>query len=110
MNGKQVKKFMERVAHIEMLTGAKAEVDLNELRGKYGNDFNTLSIINTDADDNIEVYLGGVKVKLVTANNGVFSFDWELGLNFNFLTLENVGAGTIAANAVKITVGRTGRV
>lgn len=105
---KQKIRFIERVTHIEMATGVKIELDLDNLRGKYGNDFNMLSIINTDAGDPIEIYVDGIKVKYVTANNGTFSFDWEFGLKFNFVSIENAGAGTIAANDVKISVGRTG--
>jgi len=102
-------KFMERVTHLEILTTAKTEVDLNDLRASYGDNFNTLSIINTDAGDAVEIYLDGKKVKYITANNGVFSFDWESGIKYNFLSIENVGAGTIAANTIKITAGRTGK-
>lgn len=101
-------KFMERVAHVEILTGVKTEIDLNDLRATYGDNLNTLSIINTNASNPLEIYLDGVKVKFVTANNGVFSFDWEFGMIFNFLGIENVGAGTIATNDIKITLGRTG--
>jgi len=103
-------RFMERVAHVEILTTAKAEIDLNGLRATYGDNFNTLLITNTDASDPVDIYLDGVKVAYLTANNGVFSFDWESGINYNFLSIENVGAGTIAANALKITVGKTGKV
>ena len=102
-------RFIKRVNHTEMTTGVKVEIDLDNFRGQYGNDLNMLSIINTDAGDPIEIYLDGTKVKYVTANNGVFSFDWEEGIIYNFLSIENVGAGTIIANAVKISVGRTGR-
>ena len=103
-------RFMERVAHIEATTGVKIEVDLNDLRGTYGDNFNTLLITNTDASDPIEIYLDGVKVAYVTANNGAFSFDCESGIIYNFLSIENVGAGTIAANGVKLTIGKTGKV
>lgn len=106
---KQEQKFIERVTHPEITTGVKKEVDLNEIRTTFGNNFNTIFITNTDSGDPIEVYLDGVKTKFVTANNGVFAFDWEFGLKFNFISLENAGAGTIAANAIKISVGRTGR-
>ena len=88
---------------------AKNEIDLNDVRGDFGNNFNYLSIVNTDAGDDIEIYLDGVKVKYVTANNGTFSFDWEAGIKYNFLSIENVGGGTIAANAIKISVGKTGK-
>jgi len=101
-------KFMQRATHLEIATTAKVEIDLNDVRATYGDNLNTLSIINTDAGDPVEIYLDGKKVKYVTANNGVFSFDWESGIIFNFLSIESVGAGTIAANAVKITIGRTG--
>lgn len=102
-------RFMERVTHLEITSGAKVVIDLNDLRATYGDNFNTLFLTNTDTGDNIEVYLDGKKVKYITANNGTFSFDWESGVIYNFLILENVGAGTIAADDVKITVGRTGR-
>ena len=105
----QIKKFMERVTHAEIAASTKLEIDLNELRGQYGNNFNTISIINTDTASNIEVYLDGVKVKFITKNNGVWSFDWEYGMNFNFLSIENLNAGAaIATTLVKISVGRTG--
>jgi len=106
---KKETKFLERLTHLQILTTEKTEVDLDNIRSTYGDDFNTLFITNTDAGDNIEIYLDGIKSKFVTANNGVFSFDWEAGLLFNFLSIENVGAGTIAANAIKISVGRTGK-
>jgi len=101
---------MERVTHAEIAASSKVGIDLDNLRGTYGSDFNFLSIINTDANSDIEVYLDGKKVKFVTGNNGVFGFDWEFGLNYNFLELENTNAGAaIVANDVKISVGRTGR-
>ena len=103
-------RFMERVAHIQAATGVKIEIDLNDLRGSYGDNFNTLLITNTDPSDPIEIYLDGIKVAYVTANNGAFSFDWETGITYNFLSIENVGAGTIEANLIKISVGKTGKV
>ena len=101
-------KFLRRIDHAEATTGKKVEVDLSSLKADFGINYNTLSIINTDTGDPIEIYLDGVKVKYVTANNGTFSFDWEFGLDFSFLSFENVGAGTIIANEIKISVGRTG--
>lgn len=103
-------RFMERITHPEVATGVKMEVDLNDLRSTYGDNFNTLIVTNTDTGDDIEIYLDGVKVAYVTANNGVYAFDWETGINYNFLSIENAGAGTISANAVKISVGKTGGV
>lgn len=102
-------KFIERVTHAEIAASAKLEIDLNDLRGKYGNNFNTLSIINTDTASNIEVYLDGVKVKFISQDNGVWSFDWEYGLHYNFMSIENLNAGAaIATTLIKISVGRTG--
>ena len=103
-------KFIERVNHLQIAASKTVRIDLNELRGKYGNDFNMLSIINTDGASDIEIYLDEVNVKFVTKNNGVFSFDWEFGLLYNFLDIKNTNAGAaIAANIVKISVGRVGK-
>lgn len=102
-------KFMERVTHPELAISGKIEVDLDDLRGDYGNNFNTLIITNTDTSTPIEIYLDGIKVAYVTANNGTFAFDWEYGIKYNFLSIENTsGAVVIAANKVKITCGRSG--
>ena len=104
------KRFIERVTHPQIAASTKTEIDLDNLRGNYGNDFNMISIINTDTASNIEVYLDGIKVKFITMNNGVFSFDWEFGLIYNFLSIENTNAGAaIAANLIKISVGRVGQ-
>ena len=99
--------FMQRVDHAQIAASTKLEINLATIRGKYGNDLNLLSIINTDTASDIEVYLDGVKIKFVTKNNGVFSFDQEFGLLYNFLSIENTNAGAaIAQNLVKISVGR----
>lgn len=101
---------MERVDHAEIAISGKTELDLNELRSTYGDNFNTLTITNTD-DNNIELYIDGVKVQFILGNNGVFAFDWESHIDYNFISIENLGAGdVIAANQIKISVGRTGAV
>jgi len=105
-----VQKFIERVGHAQIAASTKLEIDLDALRGRYGNNFNFLSITNTDTASDIEVWLDGVNIKFVTDNNGVFSFDWEFGLDYNFLSIENTNAGAaIAQNLVKISVGRVGK-
>lgn len=109
MEEQETIKFMERQTHPEIAISNKKEIDLDNLRGTYGNNFNTLIITNTDTSTPIEIYLDGIKVAYVTANNGVFSFDWEYGITYNFLSIENTsGAVTIDANAIKITCGRSG--
>ena len=103
-------KFLRRVDHAEIAASTKLQIDLQSFRRDFGNDLNTLFITNTDTASDVEVYLDGIKVKFVTANNGSFSFDWESGITYNFLEIENKNAGAaIALNLVKISVGRTGR-
>lgn len=103
-------KFIRIVAQAEIAASAKLEMDLNELRNQFGDNFNTLQITNTDAASAINVYLDGQKVAYITANNGVYAFDWETGINYNFLSIENTNAGAvIAAQAIKVFVGRTGK-
>jgi len=102
-------KFIRIVAQPQINASTKIELDLDSIRTQFGNDLNTLQITNTDNASAINVYLDGQKVAYITANNGVFSFDWQFGLNYNFLALENTNAGAnIAAEAVKVFVGRTG--
>jgi len=103
------RRFLERANHAQILASAKQEIDLNNLRNTWGDDFNTLIIINTDATSPINIYIDGINIAYITANNGTFSFDWEFGLNYNFLSIENTNAGAaIAADAIKISVGRSG--
>lgn len=103
-------KFIRIVPQAQIAASGKIELDLDSLRAQWGNDFNTLQITNTDAASAINIYLDGQKIAYLTANNGVFSFDWELGINFNFLAIENTNAGAvIIAEAVKVFVGRTGK-
>lgn len=102
-------KFLNIVAQPEIAASTKIELDLNDLRNTYGDNFNTIQITNTDAASAINVYLDGKKISYVTANNGVFSFDWQTGITYNFISLENTNAGAaISAEAVKVFVGRTG--
>jgi len=104
------RKFIHIIAQPEIAASAKIELDLNDLRKTWGNDFNTLQITNIDPASAINVYLDGVKVAYVTANNGVFSFDWQFGLIYNFLSIENTNSGAvISAENVKAFVGRTGK-
>lgn len=102
-------KFIRIVSQAEIAISGKLELDLDVLRNQFGNDFNTLQITNTDPATAINLYLDGQKVSFITGNNGNFSFDWELGLNYNFITLENTsGAVVIGADKIKVFVGRTG--
>lgn len=102
-------RFIRIAAQAQIAAAGKIELDLDVLRNQFGDNFNTLQITNTDASSAINVYLDGQKVAYVTANNGIFAFDWEFGMNYNFLSIENTNAGAvIAAEAVKVFVGRTG--
>lgn len=102
-------RFINKVEHAEIAASTKLEIDLNDLRTTYGNNFNTLFITNTDANSAIAVYADGEEIAFITANNGSFSFDWEFGLTYNMISLENTNAGAaVAANKVKTFVGRTG--
>lgn len=102
-------KFIKIVAQPQIAASTKLEMDLDNVRATYGDNFNTLIITNTDTASDINVYLDGEQIAYVTQDNGIFSFDWELGLNYNFLSIENTNAGAaIAAQGIKIFVGRTG--
>jgi len=103
--------FLERATHAQIAASGKIEIDLSGFRNTWGDDFNTLMITNTDAASAINVYLDGINIAYVTANNGFFSFDWEFGKKYNFLSIENTNAAAvIAADKIKITIGRSGGV
>jgi len=105
----ETQKFIRIVSHTQIAASTKQEIDLDILRNQFGDNFNTIMITNTDAASSINVYLDGQKIAFVTANNGFFSFDWEFGFNYNFLSIENTNAGApILADAVKVFVGRSG--
>ena len=102
-------KFIKKIAQPEISASGKIEIDLNDVRGTYGDNLNTLMITNTDAGGDISVYADGEEIAFVTSNNGAFSFDWEMGLNFNFISIKNHNAGAvIVADKIKVFVGRTG--
>ena len=106
----QEAKFIRIVAQAEIAASGKIELDLNDVRAEFGDNLNTLQITNTDAGGDITIYADGKKMAYVTSNNGSFTFDWESGIVYNFLTIENHNAAAvIAAEKVKVFVGRTGR-
>ena len=102
-------KFLRTAGHAIMAAAGTEEIALDSIRSEFGVNFNTLLLINTNNSVAVNVYLDGVKVAYLPANNGSFSFDWKDGINYTFLKLENADAAVAnAANDVKITVGRTG--
>jgi len=101
--------FLTRVDHAEIAASSTLVVPLGSIYTKYGYNFNTLTIINT-ADEDIEIYLDGEKTQHVLGGNQVFSFDHEFNLWFSELKIENTdAAAAVAANEVKISIGRTGK-
>lgn len=106
---KEDQRFMETTDDIGILAaGATVSVDLNTLRNKFGNNFNTL-IIKNNAAEEISLSLDGIKTNFVGGSGDVFSFDWESGLNYSILEITNEdGAASTSANEIRITVGRTG--
>jgi len=106
-------RFMEVLAQTgNIAASSKKHIDLSTLYAKFGHNFNTLIIINTDstATKNIGVWLDGKEVMLVLANNGIFNFDWQDGIIYSTLAVDNKdGANVLDSANIKIFVGRTGR-
>ncbi len=95
--------YNKNFTNAELLTGASERViDEDEYRN-YG-PFNGIIIDNLDAGDDLKVKLNGSDDNFlyVPANSSrsVFGRSWI----FSFITLDNVGAGTIAAEHVQISV------
>jgi hypothetical protein len=84
------------------------QVDLETIRARYGNNFNTLNITN-NADEEISITMDGIKNQYIKGSGGVFSFDWQDGITFSTLLITNENAATnTSANEIRISVGRTG--
>lgn len=93
----------------QILASASWAVDLRQARADYGDNFNTLVILNKGSE-NIQLALDANTIVEIAATGGTFSFDWEFGLNYNSLVITNTSAANaIAAEAIKVSYGRTGR-
>lgn len=102
--------FIRKVSHSAINASVKLEIDLQAIKKDYGNDFNFLNLVNTNSTLNFKIFLDGKEVGYLTANNGTYSFDWQFGLNYNFLALENTSAVTnSSADDIKIFIGRTNK-
>lgn len=103
-------KFIRIVPQAEIAISGKLELDLDALRAQFENDFNTLVITNTSTNtEGIGLFLDGIEIAHIDGNGGVFSFDWEFGMNYNFIALRNNSAGAVVtAQDVKVFVGRSG--
>jgi hypothetical protein len=81
---------------------------LETLRQSFGNNLNTLILLNRDVVD-FDIILDGNTITTLAANNGSFAFDWQDGINYSKLELKNIDASTASTDSkVRITVGRTG--
>ena len=102
-------KFINVVTNAEIAASGKQVLDLKDIQKNFGNNYNTLTIINTSTTSAINVFLDGIEVAYITPNNGSWSFDWEYGLIFSSISIENTDAvNVVAAAELKISVGRTG--
>jgi len=87
--------------------GADILINLETIRTHYGNNFNTLTIVNNDAVE-ISFSLDGVKSGYIAAGDAT-GFDWESRLNYSILKITNEdGSTSTVANKIRIQVGRTG--
>jgi len=103
-------KFIRIVPQAEIAISGKRELDLDAFRAQFDNDFNTLIITNTSTNsEGVGLFLDGIEVAHIDGNGGVFSFDWEFGMIFNFIALRNNSAGAVVtAQNCKVFVGRSG--
>jgi len=101
-------RFLKYATNTEIAASASLDINLQADRTTYGNNFNTLIILNTSAE-NIKVYLDDNAITAINGNNGSFTFDWKDGIIYNSLKIENLsGANAITASTLFITYGRTG--
>jgi len=89
--------------------GDGTAVTMAQLHGKYGQNFNTLTVLNTDADASVDLLLDGAFVQTIQSSNGAFTIESRDGIIYNTIAFKNIdSANTVADNALRILVGRTG--
>jgi len=102
-------RFLKGLTHAQINASIKLAIDLQTIRRDFGDNLNTITILNTSSTSNINLYLNSEKIAFITKNNGSFSLDWRDGILYNSLEIENTDAvNNITANDIKISVGRTG--
>jgi hypothetical protein len=101
-------KFMKYATNTQINASSSLNINLQADRSEYGNNFNTFIILNTSTV-NIKIYLDDKEFSVVNGNNGSLSFDWQDGIIYNSIKLENLSGATNAdASTLFITYGRTG--
>jgi hypothetical protein len=106
---KQDTKFMAVVADAGVIANtATAHLNLEALKTEFGNNFNTLVIVNNSGEE-ISVTLNGRKHAYINSGGGSLTLDWEDGIIFDDIQITNEHATqSTAANEIRVTVGRTG--
>lgn len=108
MDPKESVKFIQVVSQPLMAASAKVQLNMSTLNRDFGLNYNTLSVINTSGASAVWVYLDGKKAKYI-GPGGSWSFDWEYGLKYTLIELENIDTiNAIALDTVRVSVGRTG--
>lgn len=107
MQGKQ--SFIKGTSNAAAIA-ANAVWDISELqadRSTFGDDFNSLIILN-QGTDLISVTLDGATTAQanITANNGSFVISVEDNQIYNFVRITNLTANEIAIGKIKVTYGR----
>ena len=107
--GQELVRFLKYATNADIAATASLDINLQQARSEYGNNFNTLIVLNT-SPINVKVTLDGYDVTVVNGNNGSFTFDWKDGIIYNSLQLTNInGATATGASSIFITYGRTGQ-
>ena len=104
---KEQRNFLTLKQNEEILTTAKAQIDLNTIKADFGLNYNTFSILNTSTEK-IKVYLDDNAIAVLDDTGGSFSIDARDNIIYSQLFLENIGSGTASADTIFITIGRTG--
>jgi hypothetical protein len=106
--GQEEVKFLKYATNADIAATASLDINLQADRSEYGNNFNTLIILNT-SPVNIKVQLDDRDITVVNGNNGSFTFDWKDGIIYNSLRVTNLHAATATgASSIFFTYGRTG--
>jgi len=109
VEAREAQNFMLVTADVGTIApAAEVGVNLEALKVEFGNNFNTLTVLN-NASEEISIKLNGRKVQFIKGDGGIFALDWEDNIKFDDVRIINEHASTTpSANEIRISVGRTG--
>jgi len=102
-------KFFSNAAAVA--NGARYQPDLGDIKRDFGNNFNTIHVLNLHTAQKIYLELDQDTTRAIPipANGGSLSISHEDGIIFNDFTILNSSGSEAAIGALQVSIGRTGK-